>query len=486
MATLNTIRAAVLSALLVGTLSAQAQALLSPAELRDDFRILRYTFEHAHGTLYRYTPKAEMDATFDAVSAQLDRSMKAVEFFRLLAPLLDRVHDLHTAIGSNRSVSYEMLVRAKVFPLDVRYVNGRAFVERNYSDNRAVPLGAEIVAINGTPMAEVTEKVLVARTADGYNRMPKYELANRIFWLYYYVMVGDPGRFDLDLRDPVTGSVQRFAVDGVPSVYMRPQFSTQTHEKNALEYVDEGRVAVMTIPSFGDLAMTGWFATSFRELKEKKVRALIIDIRDNGGGWDELNTELMTYLVPHPFRFYRRFTIRAKNWEDLRYADYTFDDFLNQPDLKRPVEEQKAIVANSTLAEVLERNMRTNPAAGIQQPKADVFDGDVYLLFNGGSASSGGEVPALFHFLGVGTLIGEEPNAAYQGTGGGVIPTMTLPHSELVVHFPLMGYENAVLPGVFEGHGVQPDFVIGESVEDAIGGCDTVMRFTLDLIASRR
>jgi hypothetical protein len=107
------------------------------------------------------------------------------------------------------------------------------------------------------------------------------------------------------------------------------------------------------------------------------------------------------------------------------------------------------------------------------------------MLANGGSASSGGEVAALFHFLGIGTLIGEEANAAYQGTAGGIILPLKLPHSAMTMHVPLVAYRNAVLPGVFEGHGAAPHFLVQESVDDAIHGRDTALQFTLELIRAR-
>ncbi len=106
-------------------------------------------------------------------------------------------------------------------------------------------------------------------------------------------------------------------------------------------------------------------------------------------------------------------------------------------------------------------------------------------MVNGRSASSGGEVPAILHFLGVGTLIGEEPNAGYQGTGGGVIPRLHLPNSGISVTYTLLAYENAVLPGLFVGRGAPPHFVVGETLEDAIQGRDTALEFTLELIAAR-
>ena len=49
--------------LLVAPLSAVPSAI-QPAQLQRDFDVLRRALEEAHGGLYRYTPKAELDKTF--------------------------------------------------------------------------------------------------------------------------------------------------------------------------------------------------------------------------------------------------------------------------------------------------------------------------------------------------------------------------------------------------------------------------------------
>lgn len=106
-------------------------------------------------------------------------------------------------------------------------------------------------------------------------------------------------------------------------------------------------------------------------------------------------------------------------------------------------------------------------------------------MVDGGSASSGGEIPALLHFLGIGTLVGEEPNAAYQGVTAGILPTLTLPRSGFSLRVPLIAYENAVLPGLHEGRGAPPHFVVEQTLEDSLQGRDTALELTLELIRAR-
>ena len=178
-----------------------ALKMLTPDELREDFAILRQTLEDAHATIYRYTPKPELDAAFDDTARRLGQPMTDFEFFRRVLPLVDRLHDAHTLLNPSRESLRNVGRYARVFPLDVRYRDGRAYVERNFSEDASVPLGAEVLSINGQAMGELTETVLAARSTDGYNRNSRYEQTNFTFWLYYYELICDTDVFDVLLRD---------------------------------------------------------------------------------------------------------------------------------------------------------------------------------------------------------------------------------------------------------------------------------------------
>jgi hypothetical protein len=464
-----------------------AGPVLRPEQLRQDLAVLRETFEAAHAGIYRYTPEATLDSAFDATEAQLGRPMSDLEFYRRIVRVVDLLHDGHTSLLPSMATERYLYLKAKVFPLDVRYISGRAFVEKNLSTNAAVPIGGEIISINGNPMAKVTERILAWKSADGFNLVPKYTAANTFFWHSYFMNVDTSSRFDVVIRASKGARLDHFKVDGVASPVIRNgQFTTSTHKAFDLSYLKSGQVALMSLPTLGDTALSRQFRDSFHEMKLRATPTLILDLRDNGGGSDQLNTELLSYLVPHPFRFYRGFTFRAKNWDSLRHTSYSPDDFSDDSALMRlPPDKQAEALRQVPLPIELDRVIKGNGAAGVHLPKPDLFLGDVYLLTNGLSQSSAGEVAALLHFLGGVTLIGEEPNAGYQGVTADVIPTLTLPNSGLRTRVPLVAYENAVLPELLAGRSAPPHFLIAESLQDAIQEHDTVMEFTLHLIQTR-
>ena len=77
---------------MAGLVAAQARpaAKLEPGLLQEDFRIFCGALEEGHSGIYRYTPKIEMDRAFDAAFQRIVRPMSALEFYRLLAPVVEK------------------------------------------------------------------------------------------------------------------------------------------------------------------------------------------------------------------------------------------------------------------------------------------------------------------------------------------------------------------------------------------------------------
>src|SRR5689334_21752295 len=65
-----------------------ALASLEPGQAREDFQLLRHALEEAHPGLYRHSSKAEMDRTFDAFAAKLNRPISTAEFEEGIAAVL--------------------------------------------------------------------------------------------------------------------------------------------------------------------------------------------------------------------------------------------------------------------------------------------------------------------------------------------------------------------------------------------------------------
>jgi len=79
---------------------------IPPTLLQEDFKILRHALEEAHGGLYRYTSKADMDRIFDQAYRKIDYAMTPVEFWALVTPVIVHIKDgPYSLIGPRSSPS---------------------------------------------------------------------------------------------------------------------------------------------------------------------------------------------------------------------------------------------------------------------------------------------------------------------------------------------------------------------------------------------
>src|SRR5262245_56076062 len=73
------------------TQSSSVMGKLQPAEAQAEFDLMRRALEEAHGGLYRFSTKAEMDKAFDAQRAKLSRPVTKLEFLAVMAETLARI-----------------------------------------------------------------------------------------------------------------------------------------------------------------------------------------------------------------------------------------------------------------------------------------------------------------------------------------------------------------------------------------------------------
>ena len=463
---------------------------LTPEQLREDFQRLRFTLERTHAAPYRFTPKAEMDARLDAVADRLKRPMTDLELYRLLKPLVDAIHNSHTSIHPPPDALSSIRASNSVFPFVLRYRDGRAYVEVNLSGDASIRPGMEVTALDGRPMAEITPRLMVDRSVEGFAAAAKYARLDQSFWLDLMLQLGPSPSYTVVVRDPVSEVATRHNVAGVPAakiVAAVRQFPPSTGPTQSVTIEPEDGIAILRIQNFLEPDTDAFFRKAFHEIAASGIGNLVIDLRGNHGGIDWFNSDLIAYLSDRPFRFYRDRTFVARSYDDLKYLSYGLDDFLLPDQISAlPAAVREHPFEQWTLPHLIDFSLATDHAGGVQTPKTeDHFSGRVYLLIDGSSGSSSAEVPAMMHHLGLATIIGEEPNGSYQGEVAGIIPTLTLPNSKLAIRVPLLTYQNDVMPGVRVGRAVEPTFTVSETLEDSIAGVDTVMTFTRALIRAR-
>jgi C-terminal processing protease CtpA/Prc len=450
------------------------------ADLREDFSILRAAVEEGHPGVYRYSSRTQMDEHFERISAMIGEPMTELDFLRVIGMTLATINDGHTRVSGTEAFAQHLEEQRVRLPFKLVFIDGRAYLHRNYSELGDDLLGAEVISINGRPMETVVEDLFTLLPSDGRVETSKYRRleSTSSFGPLFSTMYGWTMAFELNLR-LADGSTRTVDVSGIASEVLTQRFDERYAEVAVnqppieLEYRDE--VPILTVRTFGggayqqaDIDYGGFLRDAFEGFAERGVRHLIIDVRNNGGGSDAFGKMLFAHFADAEFDYYAALEMNHYRFDFQRYTDRPEQEFPE--DRRRPNDQGTYDVLG-------------HPNLGPQQPLEPGYRGRVWVLQNGGSFSATGEFTSVLHHnYPDAVFVGEESGAGYYGNVSGASVTLTLPNTGLRVNLPLMKYSSAVEGYTPVDRGLIPDIEIEPSIEDVLVGHDTVLEYTLRMI----
>ena len=484
------------AAFLAATVAAAAQSAKRPAQaafdpqravpaeaLREDLEVLWAVLEEGHGGLDRYTPAAELRKGFDDVAKRLTSPLTELELYRRLLPLVAAVKDGHTRLLLSEAAEAHLDSRPVLLPFGLRFLDGRAYVFNDLSAAAAVGAGAELLAVDGAPAAEVLGELLPLVPSDAGIRTRKLRLfeSPAVFGRLHALRLGLPESFRVRYRPRGSDGAREATVAGIRAAdigrVMGERYPEAAARRPLYELAFRGEIGVLTVRAFADDPGPGrprfpeFVAGAFRALEEKKANGLVIDLRGNGGGVDEYAKLLYAHCAERPFLYYWALETKKDRYDLFRRTDET----------REGAEE---------LARQVRRNARGrfdvvgHPNSGLQQGREPRFAGRVAILIDGGSSSATGEVTSAFHYYRRAVFFGEECGAGYYGNTSGFTVTAALPNTGIRIRVPLVLYAMAV-DGYPKDRGLVPDVPVSPTIEDLLAGRDPALERALARLGER-
>jgi C-terminal processing protease CtpA/Prc len=453
----------------------KAQDKLTISQLKADFSLFEHALQEAHPGLYRYNYKGQIDSLFLQTKNSINHEMTQQEFYQLLLPLVVQIKCGHTKFhpDSNWSTNFYYNTE-KVFPLRLFFQGKKAYAIGNYEAANSIPAGSEVLEINGNSVSDIIDKMLNSFCSDGNNTTFKYIEMNHYFSAYYANLFEGPDTFSIKYRNG-----QDIAEIKVPSVSHE---KIEQYEKHLAEMANDkpmnrinfqgNQTAVLSIPSFWEgteKRYKQFLKNSFEAINQKKVKNLIIDLRNNEGGIDRRGSLLLSYLMNCEFNYYDRLEVTTRK----KYS------FAKQAHLPKFYGIYRHLISKENDSDY---RWTHNKNLKVQKPQKNNFSGGVYVLINGASFSVTTEFAAITHFHKRATFIGEETGGAYYGNNSGTFVIVTLPNSKLNVGIPMVAYYTAVSGYSFNDRGVIPDYKVEPTVSNIISAQDPVLEFSLKLI----
>jgi hypothetical protein len=444
-------------------------------KLVEDFRLLRSVLEEAHPALYRFSSKKIMDNLFDDAGSKIT-DMSVREFCSIIAPSISAIKCGHTGCApSEMNFVGDFVRHGKCFPFGVKILADKLFIVGNYSADSTIQPGFEVKSINSIPATQVLAKMLDLVPSDGNNVTRKYREIEGTFWGYYYIGFGAADSFNISGNNP---GDQHTVSSKVAAITV----SERSARKNAkgvkqtpvagLSMTDNA-TAILSLRSFDTRQLNSvlgdyekWVDSTFLQIKEQRVKNLIIDLRGNSGGRSMNAAYLFGHIAQTDFNMF----MRADFNTDKRLS-YFYDDTCKEFYGFVPGPKGKYILTDK-LVEV-----------GVQHRDKNNYRGKVFVLVNGGTFSSGAQFAVLTRYYNRGTIIGEEAGGDYVCNAS--CSNLLLPNSHIQVRIA-RGTWTLDLPGyTYNGRGILPDHPIPETIDNTLQGKDAVLEYTFSLIKGK-
>lgn len=455
-------------------------------DLQTEFRFFRRALEETHPGLYRYTPKTIMTARLDSFYRQIRDNMPFYDYYRLMSALVSNIHCAHSVILPAEDWQGFMMKYPLLFPFGQSLIKNRMYVTLNQTTDTIIKPGYEIIAINGRPVETICRTIFQHTWGDGYSESLKRQTFNQGFFsFFYYLYVERPDHFQLTCKD-LSGKLITVTAPALHNKDIQANTIKNPVNKEILriyggnrsgrdlKLLKDSSIAIMKIRDFGGNGPKGYPAfldSSMKLLKAQQIKNLVIDLRNNGGGWDSSGVLLFTYLINKTSRYYVRQHTITDSSDFLKYSDISKEDLAT-------IHEQLAKEPDGTFT----LKPQYTPGVSLQNPKPDHYTGKVYFLINGASGSTTSEFIAAAQGNDLGVFIGEESGGCHEGGNGGSFLHLVLPTTKITINTPLVYYENGGKPVAVKGRGTMPEYDVPDDMGYLLVGRDTQKEFVLKLI----
>lgn len=441
-----------------------AEALLK------DFELIKTMVLDVHPGTYRYNSKEEIEDALATLETTFSQPNTLGDAYLAISELTATLQCDHTKAGfnnQNKEINSIIHYQKDKLPFTFDWLGDIMVVLENASENELLTRGTQVLSINGVLVADIQAELLKYVGADGAtdgNRRYKlqvngYDFRYNAFDIFY------PLAFPLS-----TDSLSLEILEYGHQVSRTTTVSPQTREERASILVErhpefpktrdamwdfeilDHKVGILTLNSFG---LNGWkamtldykqfLADAFSTLADSNIQYLVIDIRENTGGNDEMADELFSYLVETKEAFDREGRSRFVNFpESLKPHVQTWGDtpwyFNLNPENPEPTDGYYIFKENFN-QEAVRSDKKT-------------YEGRLFMLTGAANTSLAFYTAYRFQQQKLGWSIGLETGGNLNDINGGQILFLRLPNSGIEIDFPVMGgFATSPQPNT----GVKPD-----------------------------
>ena len=396
--------------------------------------------------------------------------------------------------GHIRVLHPKMETVPSMFPLLLKIIDKKLYTD---TEDFGIPIGSEIISVDGIKSKPLLNTLLKYVQSDGYNVTKKYRQIETEFGILHYYEFGAKSSYNITYITPnnqtktIEVLSQSFQSIGMRFPNRNSYFSIYQNKTDKLEhlkntlgqkmpyvfFIDSINTAVLTVNSFGvnPKELKSKLIDLFKEIKKKKAVALIIDIRQNIGGFRINAINLFSFITDQSFK--------------QRVSENVITSTLfEQKYIKNNMSDYNEFFKNYFKGSVKKKDrwiLTTDRAEEIMKPYKNPYKGKVYVLIGGKTFSAGSAFALNVKNDSKMTLVGEETGGGYHFHTGQFPVLYELPNSKIMFNISLVKINHFVKDkSISKGSGVLPDVEINLTQQDLINGTDCQLDYIIKRIKS--
>lgn len=465
----------------------------TPEQFVEDLHVFRSIREKANSGLYVYRSKKQIDSIYQQAEIEAKNCKTLFDFYKVIAKLTGFEGSCHNYTDLPNHASYYLTQKQEYLPITVKNIDGRLLQD---SKEVALPLGAEVLSINGIPAKEIISRFSQYYFSDGFS-MPYKETAGfeRGMLDKFYIEFGTHKNYVISYQ--WNGKINEISLPGISL----DNFKKLQESRHSLSFDKKFLAEKYSFTKEGEgmyrLSVRGFdFATGKEDpaykkfsifldqmintLEKENGKNLIIDLRGNTGGTGALYEKVFSYLAHSPFR-------------DSHYAYTNFNEVPMEEKLvitplflSNGVTDKKGL--NAYLKDLYPKAVQgkyywaddKNPSI---LPNEKTFKGQIYLLVDQRVASAASHLASLIKSYTNAVVIGKETVGGYYEHNGHLPLVYELPNTGIQTGFSIVHViqDAQNLPDQKKGQGIIPHIEARQTDQEFLESTDIYLKKILEL-----
>ncbi len=452
--------------------------VLTPAQVASDVALAKEAYERIHPGYTRYTDAETMREAWAEIAAKAaaQKGMSIGDFYLEIQNLLTLIRCDHTKAELPSELAKERNVTPVYLPLRWTLIEDRAIV--TIPAETGLRRGDEILAVDGRPITEMIADVAPLIPVDGYTvwsrrsgiseslefRGGAIDHFGALLWdikSNAVLTVADASGNQRDI------TIHRITYNDWTALAELGDDAPVSNFKDAVSFErlgsNGGYLRVDTFVNYREPVKPEiLFDPVFNAMKKEGRGNLILDLRNNGGGSNDAQQSLASYLFEKPIRIATDARVKTLNHQGLEEYLRTWDRRAINPNPMGFIRNEDGSYSLRPAVEELIRPIK---------PAKNRFKGNLIVLTSDSNSSASASLIALLKSEGRAVLVGEKTGGSPDGPTGGLQFTMTVPESKIRMRIPMIRYYSD-LAGFESGQGIVPDKNVPLTVDAFRAGFD--------------